>query len=211
MAEPIAEPAAEIDAPPTVIRLSEHPTKTLRSRRRAGQGHGPENQAATGKRRNKIAEAWISYPLSMIESPAMRALSLSAIRIMHRLEIEHMAHGGAENGRLVVTHDQLHAWGVGPNQISPAIHELVFLGFLEITRKGAAGNAQYRQAAQYRLTYVNNKNRAQPTHERRKIKTTEDAEQLAQAARLLRDARASAAGKRGQQSFKLKAGAREIA
>ena len=67
MAEPIgAEPAAASDAAPTE-----------RSRSRSGQGRGPDNQAATGKRRNKIAEAWISYPLSMIESPAMRALSLS--------------------------------------------------------------------------------------------------------------------------------------
>jgi len=211
MAEPIAEPAAEIDAPPTVIRLSEHPTKTLRSRRRPGQGHGPDNQAATGKRRNKIAEAWISYPLSMIESPAMRALSHSAIRVMHRLEIEHMAHGGAENGHLIATHDQFKEWGVPQNSISSAIRELVALGFVEITRNGAAGNAQYRRPANYRLTYVNNKSRAQPTHEWRKIKTTEDAEELAVAARATKDARARAAGKRGQQSLKLKAGAREIA
>lgn len=196
MAEPIgAEPAAASDAAPTE-----------RSRSRSGQGRGPDNQAATGKRRNKIAEAWISYPLSMIESPAMRALSLSAVRVMHRLEAEHMHHGGAENGRLVVTHDQFREWGIGPNQVSPAIHELVALGFVEITRRGVAGNAQYRQPANYRLTYVNNKSRAQPTHEWRKIKTIEEAAQLFQAARQLKDARARGAGKRGQQSLKLKAG-----
>jgi len=71
------------------------------------------------KRRNAIAESWVSYPLSMVESPALRTLSLSAIRVMRRLEAEHMHHGGAENGRLQVTYDQFVEFGIHRNSVAP--------------------------------------------------------------------------------------------
>ena len=157
---------------------------------------------ARGKRRNAIGENWISYPRSLLESPAMRALSLAAIRVMHRLEVEHMNHGGAENGRLIVTHDQFIEWGIPRNAVSPAIRELVALGFVEVTEKGAAGNAGYRAPARYRLTYVNNKSRAVPTNEWRNIDSVEDAERIAVRARAAKDARAKFAGKRGIMALK---------
>jgi hypothetical protein len=47
-----------------------------------------------------IAGQFVAYTREMIESPAYRALSLQGRKILRRLEIEHMAHGGAENGRL---------------------------------------------------------------------------------------------------------------
>ena len=86
------------------------------------------------KRRTKIGESFISYPRSMLESPALRVLSHMATRVMHRIEIEHLAHGGAENGKLIVTYDQLVEWGVDRKAIAPAIRELTALGFLGIYR-----------------------------------------------------------------------------
>lgn len=159
---------------------------------------------ARSKRPNAIGGNWISYSLLMIESPAQRALSLSAVRVMHRLEVEHMHHGGAENGRLLVTYSQFEEWGLAPNAISPAIRELVALGFIEITEKGCGGNENQRRATRYRLTYVNNKNRALPTNEWEKIKTIEDAERLAAEARTTKDARAIAIGRRGLRALKNK-------
>jgi hypothetical protein len=94
---------------------------------------------ATHKRRTPIGEGWVAYPLSMVESPAFRALGISAIRVMHRLEVEHMHHGGAENGRLQVTFDQFEEWGLDRKAIAPAIRELVALGFVEVTQRGCAG------------------------------------------------------------------------
>ena len=122
------------------------------------------------KRRDAIAENWVAYPCSLIESPAMRVLSQAAVRVMHRLEVEHMHHGGAENGRLIVTRDQFVGWGIERNAIAPAVRELAALGFVEITEKGCAGNANQHKATQYRLTYVNSKNREQPTNEWRRSK-----------------------------------------
>jgi hypothetical protein len=132
----------------------------------------------------------------MLESPAFRVLSHTATRVMRRIEIEHMAHGGAENGRLVVTYDQFEEYGVHRNSVGPAVRELVALGFLEITEKGCAGNESGRPN-RFRLTHVNVKSREQPTHEWRRIVTIGEAEWLAQEARKNKDPRAIALGRRG--------------
>ena len=87
----------------------------------------------------QLARAGLAIRGRLLESPAMRALNLAAIRVMHRLEVEHMNHGGAENGRLIVTHDQFIEWGVPRNAVSPAIRELVALGFVEVTEKALQG------------------------------------------------------------------------
>jgi hypothetical protein len=53
-------------------------------------------------RKNRISGQWSPRPIGMLESPAYRALSLSAHRIMSRIEIELARHGGKDNGRLAV-------------------------------------------------------------------------------------------------------------
>ena len=187
--------AEQVEADPARLR---DPDAREKRRNRSGQGVGRTSPLITGRPRNKITENWVSYPRSMISSPAMRALSLSAIRAMHRLEEEHMSHGGAENGRLIVTHDQFIAWGIHKDSVSPAIRELVALGFVEVTEKGAAGNENYRRPARYRLTYVNDNGRSQPSHEWKSIKTIEDAESVAAVARAAKDQRAVAAGSKNK-------------
>jgi hypothetical protein len=158
---------------------------------------------AKKKRRSPIGENWISYPRSMLESPALRALSLSAIRVMHRLEIEHMAHGGAENGRLIVTHDQFVEAGVHHNAIAPALRELVALGFIEITERGCAGNESHRRPHRFRLTYVNMKSREEPSHEWRKVIDMEEANRLAAEARAAKNERSVALGRRAKNKSPL--------
>ena len=154
---------------------------------------------AKSKRRNVLAENWISYPRSILESCALRVLSHTAIRVMHRIEIEHMAHGGAENGKLIVTYDQFEEYGVSRNSVGPAIRELVALGFLEITEKGIASNENGRPN-RFRLTYVNVKSREQPTNEWRRVMTIEEADRLAKEARAEKDQRARALGSRGARA-----------
>jgi hypothetical protein len=188
--------AEEVDADPAMLR---DPRAPERQHNRSGQGVGASNPIVTGRpRRSQLAEAWVSYPRSMISSPAMRVLSLSAIRVMHRLEEEHMAHGGAENGCLIVTHDQFIEWGIHKDSVSPGIREAVALGFVKITQPGAAGNEGYRRAARYLLTYVNSTGRLQPSHEWKAIKTVEEAEAIAAAARRAKDRRAVAAGSKNK-------------
>lgn len=131
-------------------------------------------------RRTSIVGQWAAHRIDMLRSPAWRALSLSARRLLDRLEIEHADHGGKENGRLPVTYEDLVRYGIERHAIAPAIREAVALGFLEITEQGRAGNAEYRRPNFFRLTYLPTK--YSPTDEWTKI-TEEDAEVIKKAAR----------------------------
>ena len=64
----------------------------------------------------------------MLESPTFRELSLSARRVLDRLEIELAHHGGMDNGRLPVTYDDFQRYGIDRNAIAPAILELIAPG-----------------------------------------------------------------------------------
>jgi hypothetical protein len=137
-----------------------------------------------GKRkRNSIAEQFIPYTVRMLESPAYQVLSLSARRVLARIEIEHAHHGGNDNGKLPVTYDDFVHYGVNRHAVGPAIRECGALGFTEITERGYAGNAEFRRPNKFRLTYIHT-GRAQPTYEWDRIKSIEEAEAIARQARL---------------------------
>src|SRR5947209_8136024 len=108
----------------------------------------------------------------MLESAAFRVLSLSARRVLDRIEIELARHGGMDNGRLPVTYDDFVDYGMDRHAISPAIRELVALGFVEVTDEGRAGNAEWRTPNRFRLTYKATKH-ADATHEWKRIYTKE--------------------------------------
>lgn len=133
-------------------------------------------------KRTSIGAAFSARRVDMLESPAYRALSLSAHRVIDRIAIEHMHHGGAENGRLTVTFDDFEAYGIHRHSIAAAIREAEALGFIEITRRGRAGNAEFRQSNQFRLTFhASDSHRGDGSHEWQKI--GDDAPFVAAAAR----------------------------
>jgi hypothetical protein len=120
----------------------------------------------------------------MLESPAYKVLSLAAHRVLARLEIELMRHGGNENGRLTVTYRQFEDYGVHKDSVAAAIRETVALGFVEVTERGCAGNAGYGKANQYRLTYrAAEGHPADGSHEWQRIKAVEDALAIQKASR----------------------------
>ena len=104
------------------------------------------------KRRNSIDGQFAAHTIEMIRSPAWSVLSLSARRVLDRIEIEHAYHGGNENGRLPVTYDDFECYGIHRHSIAAAIRETVALGFAEITERGRAGNAEFRSPHKFRLT-----------------------------------------------------------
>jgi hypothetical protein len=144
------------------------------------------------KRRNRISGAFSARLIEMLESPAWRALSLSGRRVIDRLEIELAHHGGNDNGRLPVTKLDFMAYGISARLVAPAIREAQALGFIRVTERGRGGNAEHRQPNLFFLTFAHARNsRAEPpTHDWRKIKTTEDAEMIAAQARNAKDAKA---------------------
>jgi hypothetical protein len=134
------------------------------------------------RRRNRIAGQFSARTIEMMESPAFQALSLAGHRILDRLEIEMAHHGGQDNGLLPVTFDQFVEYGIHRHSIAPAMRELCALGFVEITERGRAGNAEWRRPNLFRLTYRQVGN-AKPTDEWRTMRTKTDADTIARAAR----------------------------
>ena len=120
--------------------------------------------------------------VEMLESFAFRVLSLSARRVLDRLEIELGHHGGQDNGRLPCTYGDFHEYGMDCHSIAPAIRECVALGFVEVTQHGHGGNAEFRSPNYFRLTYKHSG--SEPAiDEWRAIETREQAQCLARAAR----------------------------
>ncbi len=92
------------------------------------------------------------YPLDLMESEAFRALSPNSLRLLMRLVIEHVHHGGIENGLLVATHDQLRDYGLTASSIRESIDECVAYGLIRVKQGGrwAGTNRPNR----YRLTWI---------------------------------------------------------
>jgi hypothetical protein len=134
------------------------------------------------KRPQSIDGQFAPRLIEMLESPAYRALSLSARCVLDRIEIELAQHGGRDNGGLPVTYDDFQHYGIDRHHIAPAIRELVALKFIEITKPGRAGNAEYRAPNIFRLTYRHSKREA-PSHDWKRIATAEEAAKLARHAR----------------------------
>ena len=141
-----------------------------------------KNRGRGRNRRTSIDGQFAAREIKMLESPAFRVLSLSARRVLDRLEIELAHHGGMDNGRLPVTYDDFVKYGMDRHAIAPAIRQLVALGFVEVTARGRAGNAEWRTPNYFRITYKQT-NTEGPTHEWKRIYTIEQAEAVARAAR----------------------------
>jgi hypothetical protein len=136
------------------------------------------------RRRNAITDQFVPHTRGMLDSPAYRVLSKAAFLVLSRIELEHMNHGGKENGNLPVTYDNFVKYGIHRHSIAPAIRELAALGFIELTERGCAGNREYRSPNKYRLTYCPAKNaHGNGTHEWRFVKSLEQADEIARRAR----------------------------
>jgi hypothetical protein len=75
------------------------------------------------------------------------------VRLLDRIELEHCAHAGHENGYLTVRYQQFVEWGMGRRFIKAAIDEAVRLGLLVVEPGLYRGGAR-RQPSRYRLTYL---------------------------------------------------------
>jgi hypothetical protein len=149
------------------------------------------------KRSNRIHGQFSPRLIDMLESPAYRVLSLSAHRVISRIEIEHASHGGTENGKLVVTKEQFIDYGISHDQVAPAIREAAALGFIKITKRGRGGNAEFRAPHRFFLTFAHSRERRgdPPSHDWRRITSLDEALSVAKAARRAKDETAVRRGK----------------
>jgi hypothetical protein len=129
------------------------------------------------QRRNKFGEQFIMHPRELRESIAWRYLPNNGRRALDRLELEHMQHGGLENGELPCTYDDFAEAGIRRPSVALALRQCVALGFLEVTQRGGRSRAENRWPSKYRLTYVHGAGKSPlPTHDWSKIKTKAEAE-----------------------------------
>ena len=131
------------------------------------------------------------HRLDMKASPAWRVLPDNARRLLDRLELEHMRHGGSQNGALLCTYNHFAEAGIRRASVALAIRQAVALGFLEITQAGYRTAAEFRAPNLFRLTYVHGvRKNIHPTDEWETIENdTRAASALALAATQRRDAR----------------------
>jgi hypothetical protein len=157
-----------------------------------GRDHNTKAEPGFIKRRNRISGQWSPRLIEMLESAAHRALSLSAHRVISRVEVELGHHGGNDNGRLPVTFEDFAEYGINHNAIAPAIREAEALGFIRVTEHGRGGNADHRQPNKFFLTFAQARDSRTnpPTNDWRKIKTAEEAEAIARSARQNKNERA---------------------
>lgn len=179
-----------------------------KTRRRGGQAGNPYKGTFLGKR----TFSWRS--IEMLRSPAYRALSLSARKVLDRLEIEFAQHGNnpLENGNLPCTYEHFNEYGIGENQVGPAIKEAVALGFIRVTSPGSAGNSGFREVSLYLLTYRHAGSDKRIEDGWKRIKTMDEAEAIAKSARArVSDSRARELGIKGAEArWKNKSPATEI-
>jgi hypothetical protein len=65
-----------------------------------------------------------------------------------------MAHAGTANGMLVVTYDDFEEYGIRRSSIARAIREAEALGLIFVSERGRGGNAEFRRASRYGLTWL---------------------------------------------------------
>ena len=154
---------------PWVCFAQRRATRHIKSLSRE-RGRMVENRAR--KPRNKIAENWISYSRSMLESlwPSKRYLTPRYASCTASRSSTWRTAGPRMAGSLLPMISLRHTASTAM-QWAPQSASWSRSAFLEITEKGCAGNESYRRANRFRVTYVNMKNRQQPTNEWRKIET----------------------------------------
>ena len=135
------------------------------------------------KRKQVSMKSYVRIRDRMLMSPARRVLSRAARQILDGIEIELLRHGGKDNGALIVTYENFKQYGVHHNAIGPGLREVEVLGFIEITQRGFAGNADERQPHRYRLTYLPTDDGKGPTDEWQHVKDMKQAKAFAAKAR----------------------------
>ena len=126
----------------------------------------------------KISGQFVPRRPDMLRSPAFWALSLWGHRILARIEIEHASHGGQGQRQAAgnVSRFRRVCSDRQPARYCTRHPRGLALGFIEVTRRGRAGNGEYRTPNLFRLTYLPTSRRA-ATDEWRAIETVEQAEQ----------------------------------
>jgi hypothetical protein len=141
-------------------------------RRFAGMNRPPEHSS------------WIWFTAEMLDSAAWRALPGNAMKIVFRIALEHLKHGGADNGRLPVTYADFVKFGVRRNSIREAIQVAIALGWIDRTSVGEVPwHGDIRKPSTYGLAWLPEYSGAQASNRWIKIDTPVDAKKAVKKAK----------------------------
>ena len=128
-------------------------------------------------------QPWIWLTRELLTSPAWRALTENGRKIIDRILIEHMVHGGGENGNLAVTYADFVAHGIRRNSILPAICETEALGLIE-RQAGLRARSQFKGSPQrFRIAWLPTSEGKAASSGWRAIRTLREATEIVTAAR----------------------------
>lgn len=146
----------------------------MRDRRRA-----PSRTLRLGNR-PPPDEPFVWFTQDMLASEAWRAMPLAARQVVERVVLEHMAHGGTQNGELQVTYDDFAKYGLSSRRATAqAIRIAAALGFLEVTLKGRRSYGGARLASRYGLTWLPRCDRTPASNQWRCVSSPEAAKAMA--------------------------------
>ncbi|MGY2995855.1 hypothetical protein [Mesorhizobium sp. URHB0026] len=112
--------------------------------------------------------SWVPHRLELLISPSWHLAPVPLRRMLERLEIEHMRHGGMNNGELFVSFGQFEAANISRRKITATQALGAVLGLMETIRPQEP-SGDLRGPNAYRLTYVPAKGASVPTDEWKKI------------------------------------------
>jgi hypothetical protein len=97
---------------------------------------------------------FVAHTVELLTSAAWRARNIHVARLLDRLEVEHCAHAGRENGHLVVRYADFVKFGLGGRFIFDAIERAVQLGLLRVEQRGLYRGDGRGNPSHYRLSYL---------------------------------------------------------
>lgn len=115
--------------------------------------------------------------LELLLSPSWQHCPRPLARVIERLCIEHLRHGGQNNGELFVAYTQFQAYGVSKKSILRTLELGEKLGLIQVMREDGVIKGDIRPANGYRLTFVPEKGKPNPTDEWKTV-TKPQAEKL---------------------------------
>ena len=88
------------------------------------------------------------------QSDAWRTAPILTRRVIERIAVEHMNHGGTENGRLAVTYTNFVEWGISRRLISKALADAIARGLIYRTERGVRSAGDQRRPSRYGLGWL---------------------------------------------------------
>ena len=132
---------------------------------------------------NRPKGQFVWFERVLLESPAWAAMPLAARRVVERVAIEHMSHGGTQNGELPVTYDDFARFGVRRQSISAGIKAAGALGFLDVTARGMLGHGVAKRPSTYGLTWLPRCDGTPPSNRWKAIRSMKEAKAIVRGAR----------------------------